>query len=263
MGEEKKAKAPSRSFAERIAALAEHLPSPLARSWAEVLSASDTLERLPERLLAAYPGPGLAHRATELAEAWRYAPDLSGPAVAAALVAASAAAARADERRARVVVTGPAVQGSPTRLTAAAVVQLIRSAREELLVVSFAAHRSARLAGELRAAAARGVTVDLVLEDSTGAAAPLSLLDGHARFWNWPPENRGGEGKASLHAKVLAADRERALVGSANLTGRALNDNIEVGVLLNDPQTVGGVVGHFRSLMRQEGPLRPVAPFPE
>ncbi|MFE7756296.1 phospholipase D-like domain-containing protein [Streptomyces sp. NPDC057429] len=45
---------------------------------------------------------------------------------------------------------------------------------------------------------------------------------------------RKGAARSSLHAKVIAADRRVALLGSANLTGRALTDNVEIGVILRD-----------------------------
>ncbi|MEU0516451.1 phospholipase D-like domain-containing protein [Streptosporangium sp. NPDC006007] len=61
-----------------------------------------------------------------------------------------------------------------------------------------------------------------------------------------------------MHAKVVAADEDVALLGSANLTDRALAHNLEVGVVLRDPDVVRRLVGHFRALIRpQDGPLRP------
>ena len=39
----------------------------------------------------------------------------------------------------------------------------------------------------------------------------------------------------SLHAKALIADGKRAIIGSANLTDRALDRNIEVGIWLEGP----------------------------
>ena len=39
-----------------------------------------------------------------------------------------------------------------------------------------------------------------------------------------------------LHAKLIVADRERGYLGSANLSGRALEDNFEVGVALQPAQ---------------------------
>ncbi len=42
----------------------------------------------------------------------------------------------------------------------------------------------------------------------------------------------------NLHAKVLIADEEHAVVTSANLTGAALDKNVEVGVFIDEPKLV-------------------------
>lgn len=55
-----------------------------------------------------------------------------------------------------------------------------------------------------------------------------------------------------LHAKVIAADRHTALLGSANLTDRALSDNIELGVVLRDPRLVEPLIEHFHWLLTPE-----------
>jgi phosphatidylserine/phosphatidylglycerophosphate/cardiolipin synthase-like enzyme len=39
------------------------------------------------------------------------------------------------------------------------------------------------------------------------------------------------------------------LLTSANFTDRGLTDNIEIGVLMRDPDTAGRLDSHFRSLM--------------
>jgi phosphatidylserine/phosphatidylglycerophosphate/cardiolipin synthase-like enzyme len=46
----------------------------------------------------------------------------------------------------------------------------------------------------------------------------------------WPIEKRIAGSR--LHAKVAIADGELALVTSANFTGHALDQNLEVGVLV-------------------------------
>ncbi|WP_347404745.1 phospholipase D-like domain-containing protein [Micromonospora sp. WMMD1102] len=62
-----------------------------------------------------------------------------------------------------------------------------------------------------------------------------------------------------MHAKIIAADRRAALITSANLTDRALSSNLEVGVVLRDPEPVRRLVAHFTALMdAQSGPLERV-----
>lgn len=98
-----------------------------------------------------------------------------------------------------------------------------------------------------------------------GAAAAFDTLRGRARFWHWPQHQRPvmGRSRAALHAKLIAADRQVALLGSANLTDRALAFNIEIGVVLREPDAVRRIVGHFRGLMDAEnGPLRRLPDYP-
>jgi phosphatidylserine/phosphatidylglycerophosphate/cardiolipin synthase-like enzyme len=52
-----------------------------------------------------------------------------------------------------------------------------------------------------------------------------------------------------LHAKLLVVDRRRALVGSANLTHRALTANLEAGVLIEDYDLAAELDDHVRHLI--------------
>jgi phosphatidylserine/phosphatidylglycerophosphate/cardiolipin synthase-like enzyme len=105
------------------------------------------------------------------------------------------------------------------------------------------------------------VRVDLVLEDTahdggtlhgaTGAADAFTRLRGAATFWQWPASRRAAAGtpRAALHAKLITADTTAALVSSANLTDRALAHNIEVGIILRDPDLINRINRHFAALM--------------
>ncbi|MFE5816061.1 phospholipase D-like domain-containing protein [Streptomyces sp. NPDC056479] len=62
-----------------------------------------------------------------------------------------------------------------------------------------------------------------------------------------------------LHAKMLAADRHTALLGSATLTDRALSDNTELGVGLRDPNVVEPLVEHFHWLLAPENNIMRLA----
>jgi phosphatidylserine/phosphatidylglycerophosphate/cardiolipin synthase-like enzyme len=67
------------------------------------------------------------------------------------------------------------------------------------------------------------------------------------RRWRWPADQRSAGGL--LHAKALIIDGQCALVGSANLTKRALIANLEVGVLIRDPEVAGALEDHVLGLM--------------
>jgi len=210
------------------------------------------LDRFTAGILAA----GLPHHLDGIRRAWREeAPELAGAAVALALEASAAQyeTCRPD-RLVEPVVSGPVSPSVPVRLTSGVVTDVIRSAAQSLLVASFAAYGVDDVVGELRQAVRRGVLVDLLLEESTAAVRAFTSLHGHVRVWRRTDAAASG----TLHAKAIIADRHTALLGSANLTDRALRDDIEVGVILRDPDVVGRITDHFHWLTRPgDGPLQP------
>ncbi len=95
-------------------------------------------------------------------------------------------------------------------------------------------------------------------DDGPAATAPFEALGPLTALWVWADRQKAGGQAPALHAKVVAADEDVTLFGSMNLADRALIHNLEVGVVLRDPDVVGRLVRHFRALMRpQDGPLRP------
>lgn len=259
-------------FAAELAELAKRLSSAQVAAWAEVLdTASGPTESVAVALVDAQLGHGATGAAHQLIVAWRArAPRLPGAAVALALTSASVAYEEAERRRPRLVVSGPMSSAVAVRLTSSVVVEVIRAATDRVLLVSFAAYGVAEVVRELVLAAARGVRVDLVLErtveqggmlrDGAGGA-PFAALAGRAQVWHWPAARRRPQGRAALHAKVVVADAELALLSSANLTDRGLSDNIEVGFLVHDGETAGQLDQHFRALMRPEAHC--LEPLPE
>ncbi|MET7302943.1 DISARM system phospholipase D-like protein DrmC [Embleya sp. NPDC005575] len=250
----------ARTLPSVLARLVRRLPPGYRREWGAVLSAlSGPTPDAEVRLLTARSGSGLAAETTLLITTWRReAPELPGSAIALALESAAAQyEAMRAEHDVQVVVTGPSSPAVPVRLTASVALDVIARARSSLLVVSFAAYGVRAIVEELGRAADRGVDVDLVLETSTDASRAFGDLEHRVRLWHWPRGRRTGD--AALHAKLIAADSDFMLLGSANLTDRALADNIEVGLVLRDAVVVARVVDHFRSLMRPgRGPLEPV-----
>ena len=81
------------------------------------------------------------------------------------------------------------------------------------------------------------------------------------RFWKreWPGQNRplvyydrrsvNTQLPGKLHAKVVVADEEHVFVTSANLTRRAWDDNVELGILVRDADLAGSVIAHVQGLI--------------
>lgn len=129
----------------------------------------------------------------------------------------------------------------PARRIDQALYDLIANAKDEILLVTFAAAKIERLTGELLKAIQRGVRVRLILEFEQSSEGQLSYdaikafpaaLISAAEIYYWPVEKRernqaGRPGK--LHAKLAIIDSV-VLISSANLTDDAFNRNLEAGI---------------------------------
>ena len=258
---------------EVVSRIAGSLPNWHIRAWIKALGAVDLPDdRTAALLITAHPGAGLGPRAAALVDAWRAAePVPSGSAVALAL-ASAAARNRQDraERRVEIAVSGPVSDSVSTRLTRSVAIDVIRAATHTLLVTSYAVFGVAEISREIKSAADRGVTVDMLLETNRHGGGmlngegdgrdALSVLRFHPdiHLWEWATAVRRGTGgrRGSMHAKVIAADRTVAFLGSANLTDSAYQDNLEIGAVIYDRVAVGKLVDHFERLRAEvDGPL--------
>lgn len=199
------------------------------------------------------------HHAAAICEAWATT-DIRGPGVALAVrCAVDAVNEVRGEQQVSVVWTGPASYEVPIRATSAVLAEVIEEARKSLIVVSFAAYKVATVVEAVRAAADRGVDVRLVLEsvvESKGrlthdAREAFEALGGAVSFFVWPAELRvsQGGGHASMHAKCAVADRDTAFVTSANLTGAAMSDNMELGLVVRGGDVPRRIASHFDALI--------------
>jgi cardiolipin synthase C len=265
----------SAGLAPVIADLARRLPPEHLAAWMQVLRSMGDADSAVEgrnieaKLIEAKSGFVLGGIADRLMTAWQAAdPPVSGTAIALALESAALVQAEAAAHRSEVVISGPASDSSAVRLTSSVISELIHHCQKSLLIVSFAAFGITEVVHELEKAARRGVRIDLVLESAAndggtlygpvGASAAFRAIRQDANFWNWPANKRPavGASRAALHAKLIAADEQVALLGSANLTDKALASNLELGLIIRDPDVVRSIVHHFRSLMKPgKGPL--------
>lgn len=189
----------------------------------------------------------------------------SAKAVALLLQAVAEAQLHAEQKAQealRWVLTGGGPQGNPgpwARRTDAALAELLGSAKQRVWVTSYARDPGeaplAALARRCLEAPGLKVRVGVHVNREGQDARPTEALLNEAarRFWRheWPAEapevqlfawaaafKAEPRERGSLHAKLVLVDGERALVGSANLTERALGRNLEAGALLRDPARV-------------------------
>jgi len=253
------------SLTDAVRAAALDLPEVLVNQLAQsVHDEPGPTTAARSRAVAKNPSANYRRHATALFDAWAgTCPDLAGEGVAVALRAALAATKDLrDLQSVEIAWTGPATGLLVARATREALIEVIRSAKRSLICLSYAAYKNELIQDELAAAAKRGVEVMLILDttaDSKGALtmearSAFEALEGAAAFYAWPGDLRPdvGSQKAKFHAKAIIADREVAFVTSANLTGAAINSNIELGLVVRGGPVPEQLETQIRSLIASD-----------
>jgi phosphatidylserine/phosphatidylglycerophosphate/cardiolipin synthase-like enzyme len=213
---------------------------------------------------------GVHGSATEVVEA------LSTVDTACAIVAVRLVIAERVHRpppRLDLVWTGPETRASVARSTGLAVQRLFESAQRSVIVGGYSFDAPEILEPLYRAMRNRSVKATLFM-DIEGTAQTAAGADAFAtafidrflrKVWIFgepkpdvyydPRTAAPGPPWASLHAKCIAVDDERALITSANFTDRGQTRNIEAGVLVEGAAFAGELAGHWRQLV-SEGLVR-------
>ena len=175
---------------------------------------------------------------------------------------------RAQVRPPDLVWSGPDMGAVHGRQTRAVYEELFGSARERLWVSTFVIHNPAgifdTLARRMDAMPRLAVTLLLNIErrhGDTSAADAIAIRFATEFKRNWPGTRRPdvyydprsvdiGDGPgAVLHAKAVVHDNEQLFVTSANLTPKALERNIEAGLLVRDRSLAQALASHFQRLI--------------
>lgn len=134
----------------------------------------------------------------------------------------------------QIVCTAPFATRVPVRTTFATSIEMIRTAKREILVVGYLFTKGAQqVLRELAAAGrARAVAVTLVGNRLTEHLSLLKSVWGRqsCRPNLLSREIDPADTLAALHAKLLVCDRHDALITSANLSSHGLHHNIEIGI---------------------------------
>jgi phosphatidylserine/phosphatidylglycerophosphate/cardiolipin synthase-like enzyme len=145
----------------------------------------------------------------------------------------------------QLVITAPAKYGADLaeyaecRTTLGILTQLFVSAQKRVVVAAPFLQEGAGLSGgslreTLAATLHRGVDVDVVsTRRGLGTLASFLRQDYSGRLRLFRPEGEDEDRKRlGSHAKFCISDQENAYIGSANLTGPGLNENLEIGVMV-------------------------------
>jgi hypothetical protein len=157
------------------------------------------------------------------------------------------------------VWSGPETGGTESRDTAQALKDLFRAAEHSVIVAGFAFHGARHIFEPLHERwLGRELDVQFFIHVTEDAPGMMGAPAFFTYTWPWTdrrPEayydaRAGGEqGEVKMHAKCVVVDERVTFVTSANFTGRAHRDNVELGVLITDERFARRVAAHWRSLI--------------
>jgi cardiolipin synthase A/B len=201
-------------------------------------------------------GTPVASAAVErLVEAWSGI-SISADELASMLLASSHVIAKsAREQSTELVWTGPTTAFVSARRTEQALLQVIDSARSTLFITSFVAYDVSSIVVALNEASGRGVSISMLLESSQEYGGSISIdvigkmrsLVPSARLYGWL-DKTGEFSDGRVHAKIAVADGKVCFITSANLTGYAMERNIEAGILFYGGPIPSQLNDHLNSL---------------
>jgi phosphatidylserine/phosphatidylglycerophosphate/cardiolipin synthase-like enzyme len=245
--------------------LAKIMPASVIEVLAHALGSAAAVETALDkgRIVEGIANPHHRSLAVEFLDGWwSKTSELPVQAVAAVLVTAAVAEQTHQKRQVvELVWTGPDAGVVPLRRTEQALLQVIDSATERLLVVSYAVYNIPRICEALLRAADRNVAISVVVEspdrnDGRNAYSNLAALGpsvaSRCSVYLWPIEERrrDGTGKPGiLHVKCAVADGRWLFLSSANLTEYAFTLNMELGVLITGGHLPERVARHFEKLI--------------
>ena len=185
-------------------------------------------------------------------------PEIKGADLAVALRTGQATAQRAGRfGQQELLWTGPSTTTVPIRQTEQALLQVIQFAKRDLFIVSFVAYAVPTVMEALRDAQERNVILNFLLEQSQDAGGKVTtdsianlrekLPSAHFHIW----KQAESDNPAAVHVKCAVADGEMAMITSANLTGKAMNDNMELGILLNGGSVPKQLSSHLHALVTE------------
>ena len=184
---------------------------------------------------------------------------ISGPRLAIAIRSAAATACRSEKMgQTELLWTGPETSAVPLRYTEQALCELINSAQRKLFIVCFVAYKAEAVVNALNSAILRNVEVNFLLEKSKSFGGTVEIDSIHslksqlpgAKFYIWNTSKE--KSSASVHAKCAIADDRIALITSANLTEKAMSNNMELGVMLRKGQLPRQLYKHFEALISEK-----------
>lgn len=197
-----------------------------------------------------------------LEKAWLNDPEVTSLEIAAALRGASGTASIMEKREAvEMVWTGPFTGLVASRHTEQVLLEVIGSSRWRLFIVSFVAYDIDSVKKALKDAVGRNVKIDILLESSKSHGGKIDIDSigafkkaiPSANIYAWSSESKSsGRLNGAVHAKCAVADGSIAFITSANLTRAAMENNMELGVLVRGGNLPEKLERHLEALVTTE-----------
>lgn len=253
------------SILEQISAFASEIPLDLVRSVADAIGkvTVDNWRYSRNQIIASIHQPNLKVKVAHLLDTWqKESQELPPTSVALALLAAAKTAERyRGAESVSLIWTGPTSQQVSLRRTDQALLQVVNTAQQRLLIVSFAVYKIEPIRNAIVQAAERGVEIKICIEAPEPSEGKITYYTiqalGHrvvqnAKVYIWPLSKRPRDTQGhhgSLHVKCAVADERLLFLSSANLTEYAFTLNMELGVLISGGKLPGYVAKHFEWLI--------------
>src|SRR5271166_1574004 len=245
--------------------LAGKLPGDVIEQVAQIISTHEATEAR-SRIADSIPHPHYRSLCLGFFQNWRAkASVVSSAEVAIALrTAACSQRSREADQAVEIVWTGPRSEEVSFRHTEQAILQVLNSAQNRILLVSYAVYSIPNIQEAVVRAAKRGVRITVVVEtpdkmDVQNEYSTLQALgDDVARcskVYYWPKENRKADGSGklgSLHVKCVVGDGRWLFLSSANLTKYAFSLNMELGVLITGGEAPRQIERFFDEMIREK-----------
>jgi len=193
---------------------------------------------------------------------WKENPSISSRELAAALRCASVTAEYVEKlEKIDMVWTGPSTGLVPSRRTEQVLLEVISMAKRNLFLVSFIAYDIDDIMMALQDAIERNVRLHILLESSKehGGKVDIDSIETFsakvpaANIYVWHPEEKGqNRWSGTVHAKCAVADGCLAFITSANLTGAAMERNMELGVLVRGGNLPDRLARHLEALIKTD-----------
>jgi len=205
--------------------------------------------------------PSIKKKLGRMIDAWRQSRISPKELVAMMLGASHAYYLAKNEETVEMVWTGPRTEMVASRHTEQVFLEVIAAEKRKIFIVSYVAFAIDSIIEGLNEAIDKNVEVEILFESSSdhgGKISTDSIEIFHkklpsAKIYAWDEDSKKKSAcSGSVHAKCVVADANVAFITSANLTGAALEWNMELGVLVHGGTLPETLYKHLKALITTE-----------